>query len=71
MDTTASELHRQRGKLIDAFVQADELVGQARQQGITEGPLEVEVVERLAIRLLVKHFGWRMTAPGTLLKPKA
>jgi len=68
MNSTQESLHRERGRLIDAFAAADELIGKAEQEGIHSGPLDVSIAEKLAIRLLVKRFGWVMTAPGQLLR---
>jgi hypothetical protein len=66
MNDTEQSLHRKRGALIDAFVLADELCELAIRHGITSGPLDHSIAERLAIRLLVKRFGWVHTAPGQL-----
>jgi hypothetical protein len=64
MNINADELHRQRGRLIDAFAAADELIGEAERLKVHAGPLDVSIAERLAIRLLVKRFGWIVTEPG-------
>jgi hypothetical protein len=68
MDSTQELLHRERGRLIDAFAAADELIGRAEKEQVHSGPLDVSIAEKLAIRLLVKRFGWVMTAPGQLLR---
>lgn len=64
------EIALQRGRLIDAFVKADEFIQRLEQLGHPPGPADAGTAERLAIRLLVKRFGWRMTAPGTLQRVK-
>jgi len=66
MNSTEQSLHQKRGALIDAFVLADELVELAQNHKITAGPLDVSIAERLAIRLLVKRFGWIHTEPGAI-----
>jgi hypothetical protein len=70
MELTRDELHRQRGRLIDAFAAADELIGQAELLRVESGPLDVSIAERLAIRLLVKRFGWVVTQPGCIVRRK-
>ncbi len=64
MDSTEERLHVMRGRIIDAFVLADELIAEADRLGITSGPFDPQIAERLAMRLLVKRFGWRVTSPG-------
>lgn len=68
MDSTQESLHRQRGLVVDAFVLADELIDAAQKNQIVSGPLDVTIAERLAIRLLVKRFGWVHGAPGQLTR---
>lgn len=68
MDSTQESLHRQRGLLIDAFVLADELIETAQSHKIESGPLDITIAERLAIRLLVKRFGWVHNAPGQIMR---
>lgn len=68
MNGTEESLHRQRGLVVDAFVLADELIEAAQKHRIQTGPLDVTIAERLAIRLLVKRFGWVHSAPGQLLR---
>lgn len=69
MNGTEESLHRQRGLVVDAFVLADELIDAAQKHKIESGPLDVSIAERLAIRLLVKRFGWVHAAPGQLMRP--
>ena len=66
----ADEVALKRGRLIDAFVKADEYIQELEALGHPPGPADAGTAERLAIRLLVKRFGWRMTAPGYLQKVK-
>lgn len=68
MNSTEESLHRQRGLVIDAFVLADELLDAAQKNKINSGPLDVSVAERLAIRLLVKRFGWVHASPDCLMR---
>lgn len=68
MDSTQESLHRQRGLVVDAFVLADELIEAAQTNKIQSGPLDVTIAERLAIRLLVKRFGWVHNAPGQIMR---
>lgn len=68
MNSTEERLHMQRGRLIDAFVLADELLAEVDQVGLKDGPLDPAVAERLAIRLLVKRFGWVHVGPGQLVR---
>lgn len=58
MDSTHERLHRERGKVIDAFVAAEALIQDAKGAKVNTGPLDVQIAERLAIRLMCKHFGW-------------
>jgi hypothetical protein len=68
MNSTEESLHRQRGLVIDAFVLADQLLDAALKHKIQSGPLDVSVAERLAIRLLVKRFGWVHGSPDCLMR---
>lgn len=70
MDATAERLHRERGQVVDAFARAEELIAEAKRLGLNAGPFEVQVAERLCIRLLVKHFGWTHGDPHTLRRVK-
>lgn len=64
----STDLDVRRGRLIDAFVAADEYLKELAAAGNPPGPADPTTAERLAIRLLVKHFGWRMTGAGQLLR---
>lgn len=68
VNSTEERLHQQRGRVIDAFVKADELIAEAQAAKLDCGPLDISIAERLAIRLLVKRFGWVNCSPGQLLR---
>lgn len=62
------DLEAARIALIDSFVATDEFLSRCAQTADLPASIDVSVAERLAIRLLVKRFGWRMTGPGQLLR---
>ena len=61
---SAAERARQRSH--DAFVRLDAVLEQENRPPDCRCPEEVPLSERLAVRILVKHFGWTVTEPGSL-----
>ena len=61
---SAAERARQRSH--DAFVKLDEELTRENRPPDCRCPEEITLSERLAVRILVKHFGWYVTEPGTL-----
>lgn len=55
-----------RGALIDAYVKADEYLRLGMSNDPARHTVDPSIVERLSIRMLVKHFGWVVTEPGRL-----
>ncbi len=62
------DLEAARVALIDCFVECDDFLARCAQTPDLPASIDVSIAERLAIRLLVKRFGWRMTGPGQLLR---
>lgn len=51
---------------VDLFVQLDALLALEGRQPVNGSPAALVIAERCAVRILCKHYGWRVTDPGTL-----
>lgn len=53
-------------RAVDLFVQLDALLALEGRQPVNGSPSALVIAERCAVRILCKHYGWRVTDPGTL-----
>jgi hypothetical protein len=57
---------RKRAALIDAFVRCDEFIESCQAHPNLSRDVDPQLPERLAIRLLVKRYGWLHVSPSVL-----
>lgn len=55
-------------RIVDAYVQLHELIEASPRVPDCRAPEDVTLSERLAVRILVRHYGWHVTDPGTLVR---
>lgn len=53
-------------RAVDLFVQLDALLALEGRQPVNGSPGSLCIAERCAVRILCKHYGWRVTEPGTI-----
>jgi len=55
---------------IDMFAALDGLLQLDSRPPLVSSPSEVTVAERVALRILCRHYGWTVIEPGTIRRPR-